>query len=532
MDGNTVITIKTAGSHASNYIDCREGETLLEAMQRQGLPYRAECGGIGTCGKCRVKVLDGILEAGSQDKKVFDEEELCQGLRLACKAYPKMSCTIELVSGAEAGDYEIIAGDIPGKTDQSTVSKDKTVNRRGKSSAHLLTTAAYMIAIDLGTTTLAFRLMEKVSGRQLGTFTAMNPQRAYGADVITRIKASADGKKDELKASIREELSQGIKTLTEHQGIDLSRISRIAIAGNTTMVHLLLGYDCSSLGVYPFTPVNIGIVTTGTKELFDLSENIPVIILPGISAFVGGDITAGLLACGFDRSERLSLLVDLGTNGEMALGNRDQLLVTSTAAGPAFEGGNISCGVGSIPGAITHVTIASSVCRYETIGGKSPVGICGTGVIELVSELLQNGLLDKTGLLTEPLFEKGYRIEQLVFTQKDVRELQLAKAAVRAGIEILVRRYGITYDEIDQVYLAGGFGYQMNIEKAIHIGLLPEELQGKMEAVGNSSLSGAIDYLTDGTAEDRMKQILTTAREQHLSNDKDFNDLYIEHMSF
>jgi uncharacterized 2Fe-2S/4Fe-4S cluster protein (DUF4445 family) len=509
-------------------IDCKEGESLLEAMRRQGLSYRAECGGRGTCGKCRIRVIAGELEIIAQDRRLFSEEELEQGLRLSCKAYPKEYCTIELLAGYETNGYDIVTELKNRKT--AVLPRESTMN---SSEINILSSEeGYLIAIDLGTTTLAFSLIESVSVKVIRTHTAMNPQRAYGTDVITRIKAAGEGKLNELKDMIRKELYQGIITLTSMEEVDLHNIRRIAIAGNTTMGHLLLGYDCGGLGVYPFTPVDITTITMDFAELFPSQEHIPVVVLPGISAFVGGDITAGLLACGCDRTERMNLIVDLGTNGEMALGNKNRLLVTSTAAGPAFEGGNISCGVGSIPGAITHVTIEAGACRYETIGDNPPVGICGTGVIEIVSELLKTGQMDETGLLAEPFFEQGYGIGKLTFTQKDVRELQLAKAAVRAGIETLIQRYGISYDEIDKVYLAGGFGYKMDILKAVHIGLLPPELTGKVEAVGNSSLSGAIEYLTDRTAEARVRQILAAASEIHLSNDKDFNDYYIEYMSF
>lgn len=524
MSGNISVTVKAAENCPPIIVECTEGESLLEALQRQGLSYRAECGGRGTCGKCRIRVINGTLTVTAEDRRLFSAEELNKGLRLSCKAYPKENCTIELISGYEASGYEII-----------TEYKSKAVTDRTIASSEEVSPSSkegYLIAIDLGTTTLVFSLLEETSGTVLRTHTSVNPQRAYGADVITRIKAANDGKREELTKIIRRDLYQGIMALITREGIALLDIRRIAVAGNTTMGHLLLGYDCGGLGVFPFTPVDITTIRKDLTELFPTQEHIPLIVLPGISAFVGGDIMAGLLACDYDRSERIKLLVDLGTNGEMALGNKHKILVTSMAAGPAFEGGNISCGVGSIPGAITHVTIEGDACTYETIEGKSPVGICGTGVIEFVSELLTAGLMDDTGLLAEPYFEWGYGIGRLSFTQKDIRELQLAKAAVRAGIETLIRRYGVSYDEIDQVYLAGGFGYKMDIQKAVHIGLLPAELTGKIEAVGNSSLSGAIEYLTEHTAEARVEQILAAASEIHLSNDKVFNEDYIRYMSF
>ena len=263
-----------------------------------------------------------------------------------------------------------------------------------------------------------------------------------------------------------------------------------------------------------------------------------VTLLPGISTYVGADISAGLLSCGFDRLEEPCILIDLGTNGEMAMGNKDRILVTSTAAGPAFEGGNISCGMGSVPGAICKVRIQDNGAEVATIGDKPPVGLCGTGVIETVCELLEQELIDETGMLEEDYFDDGYELartpegEPIVFTQKDVREIQLAKSAVRAGVETLMRRYGVTPGEVCHVYLAGGFGYKIDLAKTIAIGMLPEEFAEKTAAVGNSSLGGAVEYLAGPEAGRRLTQIVERSTEIELSSDKDFNQFYTDYMFF
>ena len=264
----------------------------------------------------------------------------------------------------------------------------------------------------------------------------------------------------------------------------------------------------------------------------------PVILLPGISTYVGGDILSGLLSCGFDEKEPTALLVDLGTNGEMAVGNQNRILVTSTAAGPAFEGGNISCGMGSVAGAICNVDLTDGTTKVQTIGNKPPEGLCGTGVIETVSELVKEGYVDETGHLEEPYFKSGFplgtnsRGETITFTQKDVREIQLAKSAVRAGIETLLKRFGAGYEDVDAVYLAGGFGFHMSQKKAVSIGLLPKELEKKLVTVGNSSLAGAVRYLTDETAPERCAKILDRASEVELSTDSAFNEFYMDYMYF
>jgi uncharacterized 2Fe-2S/4Fe-4S cluster protein (DUF4445 family) len=386
----------------------------------------------------------------------------------------------------------------------------------------------------------------------------VNPQRVYGADVISRMRASKEGTLEQLRDIIRSSLSEGIISAIREVGIEASQLKQIAIAGNTTMIHLLMGYSCETLGVYPFLPVNIDTITLKFKDLFfqdlrlvnkynnfseegnnllQLIQELPVVILPGISTFVGGDIVAGLAVCGYHTSEEICLLIDLGTNGEIAIGNKERILVTSTAAGPAFEGGNISCGVGSIPGAISRVSLEADHITLETIGEQKPIGICGTGVIELVSELFRNGVIDETGLLIEEYFKSGYPIVEseevsIRFTQKDIRELQLAKAAVRAGIEVLLKRYGVTYQQLEKVYLAGGFGFYLDIDKAIKISLLPEEFRDKIFLSGNSSLAGAVQYASNTDFTKRVEDILAKSQEIHLSNDEDFNKLYLEYMSF
>lgn len=394
----------------------------------------------------------------------------------------------------------------------------------------------YAIAIDLGTTTLAFSLVDMASKQILHTVTMLNSQRKYGADVLSRIQASVDGKQDELRESIQKDLREGIdELLKEYRFID---IDHVVISGNTTMIHLLMGYDCSTLGVYPFAPVNTEFILGTAEEIIGYKQpraEIKTTILPSISAFIGGDIVAGLYALDFATNKEISLFVDLGTNGEIALGNCDRILTTSVAAGPAFEGGNISCGTGSVAGAICAVEINRndvSDIKLNTIHNVPPCGICGTGVIETVAELLKCGLIDETGLLADEYFDTGFPLTNMqnpiVFTQQDIRQFQLAKAAVRTGIEVLTKEYGITTDEIDKVYIAGGFGYHLNVAKATSIGLIPPELTTKATAAGNTSLAGAVKYLGDTNASDTIQRIKNASEDIILANDSDFQEVYLK----
>ncbi|MCI6888329.1 MAG: ASKHA domain-containing protein [Lachnospiraceae bacterium] len=524
------VEITVHSAKKTQIILCEEKETILEAYQRQAEAVTAVCGGKGTCGKCRIRLLGGTLPVTEADRRVFSEQELADGYRLSCRAVPTENCSVELCFAEEEGFHAV-------DTFVGTGNEGKAEGGR--------TDGGLGIAVDIGTTTLAAQLVDRSDGRILQSVSSINHQRSFGADVISRIEASVAGKGGELRQRIRADLQKLIRKLIEQSGISAGEIEQVIIAGNTTMGHLLMGYSCETLGVFPFTPVNIGTIRGSFEAIIgsELSgEEVPqceVILLPGISTYVGGDIASGLYACGFDGNTQVNLLVDLGTNGEMAIGSRERILVTSTAAGPAFEGGNISCGTGSIPGAICHVTIQDNRrTSIETIRHQPPVGICGTGVIEITAELLRQQLIDATGRMEEAYFEEGFPIaitpegHEISFTQKDVREMQLAKSAVRAGVETLIRRYGIGYEDIDHVYLAGGMGFQMNREAAAAIGLLPPELLGKIIAVGNSSLAGAVQALCKDTWQETMEHVVSVSREIALANDPDFNQYYMTHMMF
>lgn len=524
------VQVTVCTGDGSRQILCREGESILSAYRRQGGYIGAVCGGNGKCGKCRIRLVSGVLDITEADREQFSEQELAEGYRLSCLARPDSDCIVEETFLDETG-FQVVEGFVP-KQDGEKREQEPALDPGAVRAAG--------IAIDIGTTTMAAQLVNLETGEILSSCSTINHQRMYGADVIARMEASNQGYGTELQKLVRDDIRYLVNALLKQTNIVADIIKHVIIAGNTTMGHLLMGYSCKTLGVYPFAPVNIGIIRDTYPNLMGSGElECEVMLVPGISAFVGGDIVSGLYACGFEAGEEVNLLVDLGTNGEMAIGSRDRLLVTSTAAGPAFEGGNISCGTGSIPGAICHVRIDSDgEPDYTTIGGQPPVGICGTGVIEITAELLRQELIDETGLLEEPYFEEGFPLAdtpeggKIVFTQKDVREIQLAKSAVRAGVETLMKRYGVTCKEIAHVYLAGGFGFQMDREAAVAVGLLPEELKEKVTAMGNSSLAGAVRALTDPGWQQCQQRLIGVSAEVELSGDTDFNEFYMTYMMF
>ncbi|MCL2841020.1 MAG: ASKHA domain-containing protein [Defluviitaleaceae bacterium] len=462
-------------------------ENVLTVLHRGGIPVPAPCGGKGICGKCIVIV----------------EGKKC----LACQtAYDESMTNIE-VEGAKkmlvVSDYVEMMG-----IDNDDISPP------------------YVLAIDIGTTTLAFELLS-MSGAKKAVYSSINSQHVFGADVVTRISKALEGNAAKLNAYIIEDISTGIAEIIKIADIKREEISRIGIVGNTTMLHLLRNLPCDTLGVYPFTPVTLA----AHRQDFD---GIDTLILPGISTFVGADITAGISFCRWGKTDNASLLIDLGTNGELALFTQDKILVTSTAAGPAFEAGNISQGVGSISGAIARVNYLpkSNVFIYETVGESlkdNPVGICGTGVIDITAELIRHNLVDETGRLEDE--SDGVMItKDIAFTQKDIREVQLAKSAVRSGIEILLEEAGLKYEDISKVFLAGGFGYHINVASAATLGLIPAPLKNKVQAIGNAALGGCAKTLLNPASEQALDIITATAKEINLATHPRFNTLFMEYM--
>lgn len=387
------------------------------------------------------------------------------------------------------------------------------------------------IAIDIGTTTLVFELISLRTGARVSMFSFVNSQRAYGLDVISRITRANNGDAAHLNSAIMGDLRKGIDLLLADKSVENRDISCVAVCGNTTMLHLLQNFSCETLGVFPFAPVSISSVQ---KKFFGYD----MMILPSVSAFIGADVVAGIFCSAeLHKTANSSLLIDLGTNGEIALfgGSLEEILVTSVAAGPAFEGGNISSGVASIPGAIyaAQFSAENDTFSYNTIGGKPPVGICGTGIISICAELVRHGLIDETGLLiTGESVTVVTGESPIIFTQKDVREVQLAKSAVRAGIEILLEEAGISYENIEKVFLAGGFGYTMESDSAVTIGLFPTQLKNKIQAVGNAALGGCAKFLLNPACEPEIQKIAANAKEINLATHPRFEEIFIMHCDF
>lgn len=511
----------------------KQQKNLLEMLQEKNEYISAPCNGNGICGKCIVRYKSGATEPTKQDREFLSEKQLEQGYRLACQSYPTEEYKVEIPELEET--IEVLSQWENQRTEE-------ILKNTAEGTAEKTENALYGICIDIGTTTLAALLVNLETEADCQTAVSVNHQRAYGSDVLSRISASNGGKKWEIQRCIRQDLQKLIRELLQKEKITEQQIQRIVIAGNTTMCHLLRGFSCETLGVAPFLPVDLSWMEGSAADFLGMKElDTKVVILPGISAFVGADIMAGIAKMNMHRSEGYHLLLDIGTNGEMVLGNCRHMYVTSTSAGPAFEGGNISCGMASIPGVISHVFMEETgKAGFQVIGEtdgenkkQQAIGICGTGMIDLVYELREHQMIDEHGTYSDLYFDTGYELaEKVKFTQNDIRELQMAKAAIRAGVDILVKKAGIAFDEVDNCYLAGGFGTKIDIKKAAGIGLIPKELEMKTIPAGNTVLAGTKEVLLSRISKEELEKIQTMADVINLAEENDFEELYLSYMDF
>lgn len=470
--------------------------TILKALQQQGVAFPSSlCGGHGTCGKCKVKLADGTV---------------C----LACNTIFSGNLTLDM----EEGKGIHICSSI---TDSTPEEHEDMEN-------------AYGFALDIGTTTVVLALVSLKTGKLLGHEAQLNAQSSYGADVISRIQytESVPSGTETLQKVIVDQIDRMGVTLVDRFSIASGAVLRMVVSANTTMLHFLLGKESGTIAVAPFTPLFLDSQTVPGKAIgMTHFPSLEITTIGGISSYVGADITSGLAVLDILREQRPTLFLDLGTNGEMALWTGDVLYCCSTAAGPVFEGASICYGTGSVEGAICHLDRHG----FETIGNKPPVGICGSGVIDVTALLRAIGKIDETGYMEQDFSINDYyqtKGDEIAFTPKDVREVQLAKSAIFSGIEVMMEKAGLEEGQINLVMLAGGFGTYLSAESAMAIGLISPAWKGKTKAVGNTSLSGAVMALTHEDGLSRMEAIRKGACYIELSGMKEFQELFIENMCF
>lgn len=420
--------------------------------------------------------------------------------------------------------------------------------------------SGFGMAFDIGTTTVVGMLWDLSSGKMLDTAAKTNPQNEFGMDVISRITFC--GREEQplklLQQKIRECLNRIIEELTKKQEIQPTEITKVCICGNTTMSHLFLGYCPMSLALAPFEPAYTGTAVIGKEASgLDVSEDCRVTVLPNIAGHVGGDITAGILASRLEQKNALTVFIDIGTNGEIALVDKDHKLVCSTAAGPAFEGASIACGMRAAAGAVEKVLIEDGEVYFKTIGECEAQGICGSGILDCVAQLLKCGIVNRKGkmlaaedaaaaelpqslrerLVTEGKLRKFVLVPKgdgadIVITQNDIREIQLAKGAMAAGIVLLLEEAGRSADEIDQLIVAGAFGSYISKESAVRIGLLPDLAEEKIVFGGNTAGAGVSMAMMSAAELQQAQKIPQAFRHVELADKADFQDVYLKTMLF
>lgn len=516
-------------------INTERGKILLELLRENGIGLIAPCGGEGSCGKCRVKVTGSASELPvpltETERRHLSSKEIDTGIRLACKTRVINDLEIELIpeSIIDGNDGGILTA---GSLNQIILESETTEVHHNN----------YGLVIDLGTTTIVIYLLSLFTGEEIDLEAMVNPQHIYGADVISRINYTLKERegRSRLKNILVTALNQGIDRLVERNKLQKNDILSTSIAGNTVMLHLLRGINTETMARAPYKPVFTDAQELSPGEIgMEMNSTGKVYLLPSISSFVGADIIADLLVTNF-KDAGWRLLLDIGTNGEIILGNQHKVLACSTAAGPAFEGSNISCGMAGIKGAISHYRFDREGHReYTTIGKGDPRGICGSGLVDIIAELLKKGMIDKTGALTGK--QKSFLVlpaketasgQDILLTQKDIREFQLAVGAIRAGISILMKEASITFDGIEVVYLAGGFGNFIDTESACLTGIIPLQLKDKVIKIGNGAGSGAKLYLLNQEARKRAEMIKKKAVYIELSGRNDFQEEFIKSLEF
>lgn len=589
------------------------GTSLFECASRAGILVRTPCAGLGKCGKCAVRIIEGEVTPSKECRNHFSQAMLDDGWRLSCRSnvvgdlvieVPTTSLfesgvitlsdegtersgdvinTVPMVAKtaltltestldnpvsdidnllAALGEPELIVALPLAKRLPAIIRENKFKVIAFTSNSHVVSvepqadseteSANLALAVDLGTTTVALSLLDACSGKQLASAGVLNPQVSFGDDVLNRVcaQSESDAKRKEMSACVVTAINKMLAEIAGNTGIDTRGIRAVTIAGNTVMQSLFCGVPARWLGEIPFAPPFSGEMRFSASELnLATHPNAVVSLFPVIGGFVGGDITAGLLATGFATAEHdaKSLFVDVGTNGEIVLRNGDRYFATAAAAGPAFEGAGIEFGMRASNGAMEKILIEDGIIKFNVIGNEKPRGICGTALIDITAEMLKNGLMDETGRILSP-DECGPDVpealkkhliqadngdtydfmitppgtEDIFIRQKDVRQLQLASGAIRAAIAILLRKADIEAEELDSVKIAGGFGNYIRRTHAKRIGMIPDLPDDRIHFIGNTSLIGAKLALLDRAGMRRAAKIAEMVECVDVSLDPEF----------
>lgn len=553
----STLTILPFKKHVTLHTD----ESVLKALRRSGFEIEGPCNGQGICGKCRIRVEHPEMVPETPHRRISESDSREKGIRLACRLIPQTDITLHLPD-----DFSVDARILEGEQLDGVALKPAAVvspngpfkmqyageDKRAELTRWRPEYSPKGLAIDIGTTTLVITLFCLQTGNQLSTASSLNPQTRFGHDVVSRIQmGSTQQGLVELAGVLRKELNKLIAEICKNANAAPEEILDVVIGGNTTMLELAAAINPEPLGHLPFT---VDIKGGGTQAVnrfgLDMNPAGKIYIPPIVHAFVGSDITAGVLACDCLEMKKPSLFVDIGTNGEMGLNSGDRFIVASTAAGPAFEGMGVSCGIRAVPGAIESAYYNGETIDFKTIDGRPARGICGSGIIDTVAALLRAGVIDSSGRMKkpaqadeiEPLVAEGLQLidgnpvfqiaENVYFTQADIRQIQLAKGAIRTGIDMLLAEAGVAPEDLDEVILAGAFGYHLRPESLATLGLIPEQLSRKIRFAGNTSKTGCAMLLLNTSLRTYLEKKVLNMEHLPLAEKTSFQDMFIENLNF
>ncbi len=580
------------------------GTPIFDAASWNGIAIDSTCGGHGTCKKCKVRIEDGAVPVSTVDPRAFSSDELREGWRLACRAPAREDLVVHVpplqtrpkAALVGVGRHVILRPAVqkrhlvleePTLEDQRSdvmrvldaiddlepnVSLDvlRTLGKTLREAQFDVTAVVcdeeliavepgdttgrrFAIAFDLGTTTVVATLLDLETGQPAAVKSMLNRQQPYGADVISRVSATMLDEQalSALEARAHETLAQLAAEVVEEAGVDPAEVYEIVVVGNVTMVQLALGIDPEPLSMAPFIVAAHDLPPATAKDFgVAVHPRAPAVIFPSLGAYVGADIVAGMLATGLVRDKRLRLFIDVGTNSEIALGSHDRVLATAAPAGPAFEAAQIRCGMRAAEGAIEGVKIAGDAIELQVIGDTDPVGICGSGLVDCVAELVGAGLLDHSGrfvpeetaagmapALAERLTKIGEErvfmlADKVYLSQRDVRELQFAKASIATGWHILMNELGVGPEDVSQVLLAGSFGAYLSPASAIRIGLVPRMALPRIVSAGNVASEGAKMAALSVRERAEARSLIAEVEYVELSGREDFNDMFIDELAF
>ena len=586
------------------------GVTLFDAASWNGIAIDSTCGGHGTCKKCRIRIEQDAPVPSSLDVRAYTAEELRQGWRLACRTIATQDTAVEVpplttrpkaatvgvgrqvilrpavqkrylelaepTLADQASDLDRVLAQLDDLEPRAELSVLKTLGRTLRAADYKVTAVVvddvlidvepgdttqrrFGLAFDLGTTTVVATLLDLSTGTPVAVESTLNKQQPFGADVISRISATMmdPGALDKLQQLAQETLAELAREVCAAGEVEPREVYEVAVAGNATMTAIALGIDPEPLGMAPFILSTRLFPEVLAADLgLSVHPRARAVVFPAFGAYVGGDITAGLLASGMDRDARVRLFIDIGTNCEIVLGNRDWLLATAAPAGPAFEGAAIRCGMRAADGAIEVVTMTAAELSLKVIGDAEPLGLCGSGLVDAVTGLVRTGLLEESGrFISEEearakvpgladrltmvgqervfvLHWRGAPEDSIYLSQRDVRELQFAKAAIATGWRVLLEEAGLAEDDVKQVLLAGSFGSYLSAASAIRIGLVPKVPVLRVVSAGNVAGEGAKMALLSLRERAGGLALLEEVRYVELSDRAGFNDQFIEQLPF